>query len=236
VLRKAAAERLEQFLVVAADRAEQLRADGIVDLPGDALAGPAGSHGQGGDRVLVLGVLQQPARRGPSPTPQRADRYRHGNVEGEAGNPGGLPCEVTHPVEGIPERVVRPQLLHVFIDAADMVLGVGDVALQDPPVRPGGGDGDMSLEPVDNCGLGVTDIAQRRYEQIRGLCHHVSPGWSGEYEAAAISGPGREPALDRPPDHASWMASCASSVHPPQTARRERDRRHRLPALGRPRT
>jgi hypothetical protein len=33
---------------------------------------------------------------------------------------------------------VRPQLLHVFIDAADMVLGVGDVALQDLPVLPGG--------------------------------------------------------------------------------------------------
>jgi hypothetical protein len=53
-------EFFQRFLAVTADGAEQLRADGVPGLPGDAPGGPADGQGQRGDRILVLGVLQQP--------------------------------------------------------------------------------------------------------------------------------------------------------------------------------
>jgi hypothetical protein len=72
------------------------------------------------------------------------------------------------------------QRSQAFVDAVDVAAGVTHAALQDIPVFTGWRGGEVGPEAVGERRLGLTDLAQRRNEQICGYGHHDSFGCFGK--------------------------------------------------------
>ncbi|GAA2656117.1 hypothetical protein GCM10010307_69380 [Streptomyces vastus] len=61
--------------------------------------------------------------------------------------------------------------------------------------RPDGGDGHIGTESVDDCGVGLANVFQRRDERVRHHCHGRTPWGFGLAEVRCAMSAGRLPGV-----------------------------------------
>lgn len=168
---EAVLQRLQQFLVLAAQRAEQLGGALVVHLLGEDLSGPAGGQRPCRSGVLVLRVPQQLPRIGraaagqhaphdPRPDRQRQHDRAHRTMRDE---PRHVGC--------VAENPPGPQIVNPVLDALETDLHLRRLAFQHLPVRTRWRDRRIRPEPVQDRRVSLACVLQCRFQFLRHNCH-----------------------------------------------------------------